>query len=56
MLDDIEFFEQYYVGCGGFTSFNFGSTSPDHDHSHSVNELKVRVTCGRKTNTLLKVV
>ncbi|XP_045193769.1 uncharacterized protein LOC123549611 [Mercenaria mercenaria] len=40
MLDDIEFFEQYYVGCGGFTSINFGNTNPEHDSSVSVNELK----------------
>lgn len=40
MLDDIEFFEQYYVGCGGFTSINFGSTNPDHESTLSVTELK----------------
>lgn len=40
MLDDIEFFEQYYVGCGGFTSINFGNTNPEHDSSISVYELK----------------
>ncbi|KAL4235277.1 Laminin subunit alpha-2 [Mactra antiquata] len=40
MLDDMEFFEQYYVGCGGFTSVNFGSTNPEHDNTLSIHELK----------------
>lgn len=40
MLDDVEFFEQFYVGCGGFTSINFGSTNPEHASVVSVSELK----------------
>ncbi|KAH3769774.1 uncharacterized protein LOC127846460 [Dreissena polymorpha] len=40
LLDDLEYFEHYYVGCGGFTSVNFGSTHRDHDDSFSVRELQ----------------
>ncbi|XP_052817559.1 basement membrane proteoglycan-like [Mya arenaria] len=40
MLDDMEFFEQYYVGCQGFTSLNFGNTNSEHDDSISVQELQ----------------
>lgn len=39
LLDDVEYFDQYYVGCDGFTSVNFGSTNPDHESSASVQEL-----------------
>lgn len=42
MLDDMEFFEQYYIGCGGFTSLNFGSTHQDHWSSKNVQELKAK--------------
>lgn len=40
LLDDMEFFEQYYIGCGGFTSLNFGSTHQDHWSSQNVHALK----------------
>jgi hypothetical protein len=46
LVDELEYFEQYYVSCGGFTSINFGNRNPAHYQSKSVKELQVRVSYG----------
>ncbi|XP_060589718.1 laminin subunit alpha-2-like [Ruditapes philippinarum] len=40
LVDELEYFEQYYVSCGGFTSINFGNRNPAHYQSKSVKELQ----------------
>ena len=41
-LDGLGYFRPFHLGCGGFTSVNFGSINDDDLTSYSIQELQVR--------------